>query len=265
MAIRISVPLCVSEDGVLILNSAGIARVQRKADEELVGLDDLSRERIELFNLNSPVEVRQRQLKRELDDLSLRTTPELVTVIANFVGATHLVADLNRNTSMQDLTRGSYIRRLFYANVITAFETFLSDLALALLDKDRSFIKNLATKYDNFSNEKVKLADLFVSGKTPEEIIKDKTRDLVFHNLPVASNIYRAAFDITFPDFSELSKAVDNRHDIIHRNGFKNYQDSDEDESSNSAINLEEDDIKELINICREFSLDIIEQALQRL
>jgi hypothetical protein len=44
-------------------------------------------------------------------------------------------------------------------------------------------------------------------------------KNLLYHNLPKVSNMYKSTFDIAFPNFSEISSYISIRHDLVHRNG----------------------------------------------
>ena len=42
---------------------------------------------------------------------------------------------------------------------------------------------------------------------------------MLWHNLPKVCEFYKITFEIDFPEFGNLFKAVKIRHDIVHRNG----------------------------------------------
>ena len=52
-----------------------------------------------------------------------------------------------------------------------------------------------------------------------ETTIKTTLLDMVWHNLPKVSALYKGTLNIDFGDISIPHKAVSARHDLVHRNG----------------------------------------------
>jgi hypothetical protein len=101
----------------------------------------------------------------------------------------------------------------------------LSDYLINAISEDEAILSNLVSRNADFNKEKISLKELINKKITPLELIVEKLGKISFHNLGVARSMYRAAFDINFPDFGILAVAIDNRHDIVHRNGRKKGED----------------------------------------
>ena len=43
--------------------------------------------------------------------------------------------------------------------------------------------------------------------------------EVIYHNLGKVKNMFQYTFKIEFPDIAILSKAINIRHDLVHRNG----------------------------------------------
>lgn len=147
----------------------------------------------------------------------------------------------------------STLARLLYAAVITAMETYLSDtLKKQVLNREgikRKFIRN----HDTLKDKKISMSLIFerMAGLN-EEIISEIDR-ISFHNLDKIPGLYKSVLSTKFPEtgLAELSLAVNNRHDIVHRNG-KN--------TSNKPLNISMSDVEDLINLVDNCILHIDKQ-----
>jgi len=43
--------------------------------------------------------------------------------------------------------------------------------------------------------------------------------EIIYHNLPKVSHIYKETLDINFPAINQIQKDISIRHDLVHRNG----------------------------------------------
>jgi len=113
------------------------------------------------------------------------------------------------------------LARLLYAAIITAMETYLSDtLKKQVLNREaikRRFIKN----HDFFKKEKFTLSEIYEKTASINETIISEIDKMSFHNLSRIPALYSSVLATTFPSsrLPELKRAIDNRHDIVHRNG----------------------------------------------
>lgn len=112
------------------------------------------------------------------------------------------------------------LARLLYANVITAMETYLSDTFKKQV-LTRESIRRRFVETNEVFKEKITVQDIFrkLAGLS-EELVR--TIDMMsFHNLDKITGLYKAVLDTQFPspNISDLKAAVENRHNIVHRNG----------------------------------------------
>lgn len=112
------------------------------------------------------------------------------------------------------------LTRLLYASVITAMETYLSDtLKKQVLNREairRRFIK----AHDAFK-VKIVVADIYEKMESLKTEIVSEIDKMSFHNLDRIPALYRSVLTTEFPDgcLADLKRALDLRHDIVHRNG----------------------------------------------
>lgn len=113
------------------------------------------------------------------------------------------------------------LAKMLYANVITIMETYFSDtLRKQVLKRDaalRRFVKN----HDAFKNsKKIAISEVFETYDSIKEMVNDAIDGLSFHNIFLTKKLYKEVLSTSFPDdINELLKAVNIRHDIVHRNG----------------------------------------------
>lgn len=112
------------------------------------------------------------------------------------------------------------LARLLYANIITAFETYLSDTARrGVLSKRallRRFLETNAPKGDTFP-----MAQLLARCESIEDYVTNLFEKISFHNVDTAIKVFGEVLLVKFPtqSVSALKKAVLKRNDIVHRNG----------------------------------------------
>jgi hypothetical protein len=113
------------------------------------------------------------------------------------------------------------LARLLYAATITAMETYLSDtLKKQVLNREaikKRFVKN----HDFFKKEKFTLSEIYEKSISMNTMIISEIDKISFHNLSRIPAMYSSVLATNFPNdqLSALKKAIDNRHDIVHRNG----------------------------------------------
>lgn len=110
------------------------------------------------------------------------------------------------------------LQRQIFIGAITCLETYLSDALINKVLSSKAFLESFISKYD-FGGRKIEINQLFDYVKKAEDIAKSEMLELMYHNLPKVSQIYKAVIGIDFPKYSAIAKAVSTRHDLVHRNG----------------------------------------------
>lgn len=125
---------------------------------------------------------------------------------------------LLNNIVIEDEMTLKTLQRQVYIGAITCLETYLSDALVNKVLSSQEFLESFISKYD-FGERKIDINKLFDYVKDAENIAKGAMLDLMYHNLPKVSQIYKAVVGVEFPKFSTIMKAVLTRHDLVHRNG----------------------------------------------
>lgn len=111
------------------------------------------------------------------------------------------------------------LKRQLYITAIGALETFLSETFINVTNESEDYFRNFVESFPNFKERKFQLNEIYGEYDKLRETAKKEMLEVIYHNLAKVRNMYSSTFKIEFPDISELSKAVNTRHDLVHRNG----------------------------------------------
>ncbi|MBX9804544.1 MAG: hypothetical protein K2Y18_02180 [Alphaproteobacteria bacterium] len=134
--------------------------------------------------------------------------------------------------------------------VVTNLETYLSDIFVKNIFKPE-IDYNTREKFlraSRKSTEKMLISEIFRRYDKIDDEIKDEIQNTSFHNLPLVKKLFAEVLDISLVDTQQLEVFIRKRHDFIHRGG----KDKD-----GKEISTDENEIKNLINLAREFTKDI--------
>ncbi|WP_120232836.1 hypothetical protein [Chryseobacterium sp. AG363] len=140
------------------------------------------------------------------------------------------------------------LRKLLYTNVITCLEAYLSSAYINTVISKPQNLKKFYETFLEFQKEKVTLSKLYELKDQTEEIAKQAMHKVLYHNLDKVNAMFKDTFAIPLPDFSKLTRSIEIRHDIVHRNGFT---------KDNELIIITQNDITELIDITEKFVSDL--------
>ncbi|MFQ2506366.1 HEPN/Toprim-associated domain-containing protein [Aeromonas caviae] len=151
------------------------------------------------------------------------------------------------------------LQRMIFSSVITAMESYLSDtLKKNVLNRDaikKKFVKNS----DHLKNSgKIFLNDIFDELSKIDEKIIGEIDKISFHNVGTVINLYRNVLLCSFPKdkVAQLTKSVEIRHDIVHRNGKT---------TDGSIIHITKEDVENLMILVSDVVSHIDKQILDGL
>lgn len=109
--------------------------------------------------------------------------------------------------------------RQLYSSVISIMETYLSDAFINTVLKSKDNLKKFYKTFKGFNKQKIAMSAIFEFEDKAESVAKKAMLEVIYHNLPKVSEMYKDTFDVKFPKIDEIYKAVLKRHDFVHRNG----------------------------------------------
>lgn len=186
---------------------------------EAVPLTKRGESTIQVLRLNRPQLVEQRKLDLLKDAYFKEYESFQPNAFRVFSESMATINRLNSVVTGAVFMDAQYLRNLLYANVITALETYLSDAFISKVSQKKELLRSFVESFHGFRKEKFELSEVFNRYEEIEERSIRAMRDILYHDLPKVSGIYRDTLGIEFSDFGDLYKSVFVRHDLVHRNG----------------------------------------------
>lgn len=113
-----------------------------------------------------------------------------------------------------------HLFRLLYANVITAIETYLSDLFISAIEKDPHLKRRFVETTPDFQKEKFAFSMAYAIVEEVEARVRAQLLKVVWHRIDAVQQMFRDTLGIPFPEeLGGLFAAILIRHDLVHRNG----------------------------------------------
>lgn len=111
-----------------------------------------------------------------------------------------------------------YYRQIFIT-IIGAMEVYLSDALINKVLANREYLEKFIETHPSFKKQKISLSSIFHEYKLIEDKAKSIMLDTVYHKLSNIKKMYESTFSIQFPEISIMQKFIQQRHDLVHRNG----------------------------------------------
>jgi len=114
----------------------------------------------------------------------------------------------------------TYYNSLF-VNVVTVMETYLSDAFLNTINsKSEEHLKRFVVSHPRYNEKKIKMSELYPLLDKIKAIALNDIKEMSFHNILETKKLFERALRVEFPKvLKHLIKIVENRHDLVHRNG----------------------------------------------
>lgn len=130
----------------------------------------------------------------------------------------NLTEVLNEIETLSVATK-EYLYRQLYAGAITSMEAFLSSTLLKVVLSTNDYKRKFVEKYLPYRDEHITFSEIYEQMDKIDATIQETLRGLMYHNLGKIKPIYKDVLDVDLGDISEIMKAVQIRHDIVHRSG----------------------------------------------
>lgn len=121
--------------------------------------------------------------------------------------------------NLNDASLNRSLKNQLLVASITVMETFLSDTFINLTLSDTNLVRRFITSFPEFKKQKFEISEIYNQMENINATAKKTMLDVIYHDLPKVSNMYKKTFEINFPSISEPMKLVSKRHDLVHRNG----------------------------------------------
>jgi hypothetical protein len=128
-------------------------------------------------------------------------------------------------------------RKLIFAGMISALETFLWETMVYWVDHDDETIPNIITKVPAFMCRELKLGQIFEAVKNLQADVRAYLQNLVWHQFEKVAPLMKHGLSIELPSFRPFQDAIKRRHDIVHRSGH---------DAAGNAISVSEQELRDL-------------------
>jgi hypothetical protein len=114
----------------------------------------------------------------------------------------------------------SIILKMSFAYGVTLLETYLGDIAKALIGTSDTFFRNAITQVDELKKAKYSIESLAEGPIDPKGLAIKELSTILFHNIYKSKRIIEGILGTNIQiNIDHLLNIVDKRHDIVHRNG----------------------------------------------
>lgn len=152
-------------------------------------------------------------------------------------------------------TKNQVLQRMCYASIITAMEAYLGDIMKREVLNREPVKVRFVEHYKPFSSQNLKLSNIYIQLDKLDRLITEELDRIAFHNISTANQMFESVLLTKFPrqEMAELSRAVNIRHDIVHRNGKR---------TNGELIEVSYDEVVRLKDIVHRFTIHIDQQIL---
>lgn len=197
------------------------------------GITEKGKVTISTLNLNRIGLVARRKERLLLESISkkypqVQTNTDSETIYNDFIENLDSIK-LVLSSSIEEKKVEGFVNNMLYASVITAMETYLSDVFINAVITNQAYLRKFVETYPKFKKSdngtsdnvmKFPLSKIFEYYDDINEIVIKEILAIIYHNLRTVSPMFKDTFDVKFPrNLGAIYKAILIRHDIVHRNG----------------------------------------------
>ncbi|MFM0060634.1 hypothetical protein PQR64_33925 [Paraburkholderia phytofirmans] len=137
---------------------------------------------------------------------------------------------------------------LVFSNALAVLESFLWETAEFWFKHDDVALRDVITKLQVFSEEPIKLGEVFTRHERLREHVLGYLQNLVWHRWESVMPIFRLGLGIRLPSVKLFEAALVKRHDIVHRSGHS---------KSGEPITVTLMEISELFSEIEQFAIEV--------
>ncbi|MFT5759919.1 MAG: hypothetical protein ACI9LM_004703 [Alteromonadaceae bacterium] len=164
-------------------------------------------------------------------------------VFSNHIRSVNDILELKCNS---DAKFSLYV--MLYAHIISATEGYLSSMFIYQVSRNPKLMRKLVENDKELSKRTFSLKEIYHQKENLSDTVSKHLKDLIFHNVAKAKEMYGAILDYQMTEVSWLFKAVEVRHHCVHRAGY--------DKDGAPAL-ITKDTLVELLVRCDELCLSI--------
>jgi hypothetical protein len=148
------------------------------------------------------------------------------------------------------------VNRMIFSQQVTALEAYLGDTLINGALSDNTTIERLLAEEADLKDTKLSLKDILADPDIVKTQIKVHLKSILYHNIAKVRVLYKIVFQfdiftlLTEDERNALFKAVEYRHDCVHRNG-RNKEGKQLDVFSKAYVQAHADMLRKLVAAIR--------------
>lgn len=135
-----------------------------------------------------------------------------------------------------------------YAHIVAAIEGYLGAVFIKYVMTHDDLLKKFILENTDYKEIKFKATDLVSNPDFIRSNVKEYLDKFIFHRVDKVKPLYKAVLGCDLGNINWLGKAVQIRHDCVHRAGIT---------QSNKKLDITEEDIEDLIENARQLSFNL--------
>ncbi len=126
--------------------------------------------------------------------------------------------------SCGDYNQKEILKRMVFVQSISAMESYLADTLISRVIVDKDLLARLYEVDNILNKEKCLFFSFLKDPNKPKKKAQEYLSSLIYHNIQKIEKLYNKVLCVKFEfetieERQRLLKAIDNRHDCVHRNG----------------------------------------------
>lgn len=164
------------------------------------------------------------------------------------------LTELNKQ-SFNNPSLDKTLRKQIYVGTIATMETYLSDAFINTTLNSQEYTKKFVKTFHDFKEHSLTLNDLFDYYDKIEKICRKALLEILYHNLSKLKGMYKDTLDIEIGEIGEPYKAINIRHNLVHRNGKS---------KDGIEVEINQEIVASLLNMIEEFITKIDNQVREK-
>ena len=143
---------------------------------------------------------------------------------------------------------------MLHAHIVAAIESFLSSVFIREVTNSDQLTRKLIETTPEFGKRKFTLKEIYQENEKLKVTVAIYLKSLIFHKIRNVKPMYKSVLDFDFGDISWLIKAIECRHDCVHRAGYN---------KDNEKVNVTVESVRQLMKKCRTLSAEISSHVIE--
>lgn len=141
-----------------------------------------------------------------------------------------------------------------YAHIVSAFEGYLGAIFIKYVITHPEILKKFISNNTDYNDVKFKAIELIDNPDIIIENVKKYLDNFIFHKISKVKPLFKSVLGYEFVNIGWWGKAVNKRHDCVHRAGIS---------KAGETLVITSDDIKTLIHNVKDLSNDLEKRLIE--